>query len=331
MSIIRRTPLQLAASLGHLVLVKMLMEQYQCDDSLVAPDGQIAIRLAAENGHSEVVNYLPARRGGGFRRWKHKNQDSITRIRKAFGNMAKFLKFFLWDVEKFFLWTVPKHTVIKPVAKACNWCYKNISGFGPWCKRQILATPARIKTFGKWTKKNSIAIGKGLWKFLTEILPKIANGILRWLWKLLTVKIPSAMRLLAQWVIDGTKSVANYIVKAVLSLVSLTSTVFEAFISFFRRVTLADVWNGLREVLTAVFVAFPKLLGSCVVAFGEGSYKMLKLLFGWVGQGIWFLGLGIVWIVMYLPQQIWKIIQSVGGVFARAGYEIRVWINPKAI
>ncbi|KFX86934.1 hypothetical protein V490_08705 [Pseudogymnoascus sp. VKM F-3557] len=89
-----RTPLQHAASSGHIVLVKLLMETYHCDDAIVAPDGQTALRLAADNGHQKVVDYLPSRRLGGFRRWKHTHRKSLRRAKKAVSRIFEFLKFF---------------------------------------------------------------------------------------------------------------------------------------------------------------------------------------------------------------------------------------------
>lgn len=64
-----RTPLMVAAARGRLPLVRLLVEELGADDGIVAPgDGQLALRLAAEAGHREVVDYLPARRGGAWRR-----------------------------------------------------------------------------------------------------------------------------------------------------------------------------------------------------------------------------------------------------------------------
>ncbi|CRK48220.1 hypothetical protein BN1723_007905 [Verticillium longisporum] len=60
----RRTPLQYAAALGRLPLVKLLREDFGADDALVAPDGEIALRLAARGRHRDVVAYLPTRRAG---------------------------------------------------------------------------------------------------------------------------------------------------------------------------------------------------------------------------------------------------------------------------
>ena len=117
------TPLQLAASIGHLVLVKILIEKYHADDSLIAPDGQIALRLAAENGHREVVDYLPSRRGGGFKRWKFKNRVQLDRIKGASVAVYHFGKLFVWDIYKFFCWTLPKNYIVKPARKFGVWCW----------------------------------------------------------------------------------------------------------------------------------------------------------------------------------------------------------------
>jgi Ankyrin repeats (3 copies) len=63
-----RTPLMSAAEDGNLNICKILCETAFADPMLVAPDGQTAQRLAAKKGHREIVQYLPAHRGGVYRR-----------------------------------------------------------------------------------------------------------------------------------------------------------------------------------------------------------------------------------------------------------------------
>ena len=63
-----RTPLMIASQNGNLNICKILCETAFADPMLVAPDGQTAQRLAARNGHKEIVVYLPANRGGVFKR-----------------------------------------------------------------------------------------------------------------------------------------------------------------------------------------------------------------------------------------------------------------------
>jgi len=64
----QRTPLMYAAEQGNLNICKILCESAFADPMLIAPDGQTAQRLAARNGHKEVVDYLPANRGGAYLR-----------------------------------------------------------------------------------------------------------------------------------------------------------------------------------------------------------------------------------------------------------------------
>lgn len=65
-----RTPLMCAAEQGNLNICKILCETAFADPMLIAPDGQTAQRLAAKNGYKEIVQYLPAHRGGAWLRLK---------------------------------------------------------------------------------------------------------------------------------------------------------------------------------------------------------------------------------------------------------------------
>lgn len=57
----------MAAEKAKLLVVRYLME-HGADDALLAPDGQLALRLAAKAIHREIVAYLPSRRIGGWKR-----------------------------------------------------------------------------------------------------------------------------------------------------------------------------------------------------------------------------------------------------------------------
>ncbi|KAK0124685.1 hypothetical protein ONS95_009630 [Cadophora gregata] len=332
-----RNPLQLASSLGHLILVKLLIETYHASDSLVAPDGQIALRLAAENNHLEIVEYLPSRRTGGFKRWQFKNRKSLNRIKQICKRIAGFIKFFLWDVEKFFLWTVPKHVLVKPIVKGCKWCWERRGRLGPWCKHQMLEMPGRVKRAGICAGRQAVKVprgmvkvAKGAWKFGMETLPRLIKDCSKWLWKLLTVKLPKALQILGDWIVSGITSLGRTIWNAVLKVISFFSTVIEAIVSFFKSLTLQDIWNGFVEILRAIFVTFPKLIVSWVKEFGDMSYKMMKALFGTLGKVLWVLGYAILWVITFLPKQLWRILESIGASLAKAGYEVKVWVNPKA-
>lgn len=333
----RRTPLQLAALMGNLVLVKLLIEDYHCDDAIVAPDGQIALRLASENGHHEVVEYLPALRKGGFLRWKHKNQRAIRRIKRAWGNSVFFLKCIFWYIPKYFLWDMPEEYIVRPIVKGCRWCWRKRREFGPWCKHQAKEMPGRLMKSAKWVgvqlQKIPGAVArtsKEVWKFGAETFPRWIRESASWTWKLLTVKLLKAIRILLQWAWKGISRLSKATWRGILKIVSLISTVIEAVITFFRRLTLNDIWNGFCDVLEAIFITLPKLLGSWMVDFTEATYKMMEVLFGSVGVVIWYIVWVIGWIITYLPKQLWKIVESIGESILKAGHEIKVWINPKS-
>lgn len=115
-----------------------------------------------------------------------------------------------------------------------------------------------------------------------------------------------------------------------MRVISLLSTIVEAVVTFFQRLTLRDVWNGVCDVLKAVFVTFPRLAWSWITAFGEGSYKIMQVLLGVSGEVIWYTGYGVGWLALYLPRQMWKILEGIGASLSKAAHEVKVWVNPKA-
>ena len=332
----QRTPLQSAASRGNLTLVKLFIEVYHADDSLIAPDGQLALRLAAENGHREVTNYLPLRRGGGWRRWKNHHAKAMERIKKAVSNIYTFFKFFIWDLPKFFLWDVPKHLIFFPAKKALVWAWKHRRHFLPWCKKQAQEMPGRIKRAGKWTWQKIKAVpkavakaGKDTWHFCTQTLPKLLKQLLQWLVSLITERIPNTIRIVTLWLWNGFKRIGQWTADVLLKAVSLLHSIFEAVISFFRTLTLKDIWDGLCDLLHTIFVTFPARLWPWILKFGETSYKVMKTLFGSVGELIWHIGWALGWVALYVPKKILIIFTSLGDSIAKAWQEIMVWVNPK--
>ncbi|KAH8672340.1 ankyrin repeat-containing domain protein [Ilyonectria robusta] len=102
-----RTPLQLAATLGNLALVKLLIEECGADDRVVAPDGALAYRLAAANCHDDVVAYLPIRRGGMWLRWK-KRSKLVEKAGKGLQAVAAFIAIFVWIIPRKIFYEFPK-------------------------------------------------------------------------------------------------------------------------------------------------------------------------------------------------------------------------------
>ena len=126
-----------AAAEGNLPLVKLFHKVWGADDSLIAPDGQLALRLAAEGGHCEVVAHLPVRRGGGWRRWKTHHAVAVRRVREAARGIYWFAEVLLWRIPKFWGGTLPKYVLVLPLMKRVRWCWIHRREFGPWCQKQV--------------------------------------------------------------------------------------------------------------------------------------------------------------------------------------------------
>ncbi|KAI4212259.1 MAG: hypothetical protein LQ351_004972 [Letrouitia transgressa] len=356
----QRTPLMVAAAKGNLMLVKLFVDVLHADDALIASDGQLALRLASEGGWREVVDFLPSRRGGGWRRWKTHHAVAVRRAKDAVRKIYHFARCLVWDVPKFFLWTLPKWLVLEPVKQALLWSWKHRSEFVPWCKRKAVEAAEKV------TKVTAVC-AKETWKFVTQKLPKfVARTLPRlcqdsvrfcwhaltvripaalrafglWGWKLsqdsvkfcwhaLTVRIPAALKAFGQWVWEGAVAVCSSLSSLVLQIASFLHTVFSAMVSFFRSLTLKDIWNAFCDVLHAIFIAVPVQLWSWVQDFGKMSYNVMKALGGSVGEVFWWIGRILVWIVTYVPEQIWIVLSSLVGSVSKAWHEFLVWVNPK--
>ncbi|PGH06687.1 hypothetical protein AJ79_06471 [Helicocarpus griseus UAMH5409] len=327
---IRRTPLQLAAELGNLPHVKMFIEVYKCDDSNIAPDGELALRLAAKNGHRHVVEYLPVRRGGGWERWKTSNEVAMSKASNALGSICTFLAFFVWDVPKFLLWTTPERLVVRPIVKGCSWCWENRAELLPWVKYQTRQMPVRTKRFvnsvSKGLKRAPMVILEALTSirvFCTDFLPKH-------IWRICTEEIPNLLANASSWACFVLSSAAVWITGLLQRVISFAHTVFCAVISFFRALTLSDVWNGLCDILRTMFAVLPLKIRDVVVQFGNMAYRSMVGIFGWSGIVLWYIGFAMVYLIMYIPRNLWYIVGSLGASMATTYNELRVWMDPKA-
>lgn len=343
----RRTPLMLAAALGRLALVKVLVEDFGADDALVAPDdGYIALRLAAEAGHREVVEYLPARRAGaGKRLRRHVDVVVVRRVRKLGWEMWRFLRFFVWDVPKFLVWDCVGRGVVMPMCRGCRWCWRNRGRFGGWCKGQVKALPERAKRVGKavwrgvkkapgkvWkvAKKVPGAVrdaAKAVWDVARKI-PGVLKRLVMACWRVLK-RVPRTV--LAVLVVVGRwlKRAGGAVADVLLRVVSVLHTAVTAVLDFFRTITLKDVWNGVCAVLEAVFVTLPKTLWSGFKTVGEVVIMIFLGLFGFTGQLIIWLFQGLWWLAKFIPERLWMILCGIGSAFAKGFHEVMVLFNPK--
>jgi hypothetical protein len=311
-----RTPLQLAAEQGNLLIVKLLMETYQADDSLIAPDGQHALRLAAANGHREIVQYLPSRRGGGWRRWKTKHYKAMRRVKKATRSIYSFFKDFLWYIPKFFLWDIPKDAVVLPTIRGAKWLKKH--------HREV------PRVVAEWLGK----LARGIWKVVKKV-PVVIKGIplfvketLQEGWQVIK-RTPKAARIVLIWMWGGLKKCGTAMKQIFARLFSLLHTMFAAIASFFRNLTLNDVLNGFKLLLRAIFVDSPKKLWEWLSKLGDVSQKFLETLFENFGFCLWLLIGLVIEIFIHVPKKLAVIFVAFLQIPGGGCKETLIWINPK--
>ncbi|KAF2261025.1 hypothetical protein CC78DRAFT_535918 [Lojkania enalia] len=306
---IYRTPLQLAAEKGNLTIVKLLMETYGADDSLIAPDGELALRLAAANGHREVVEYLPLRRGGGFRRWKTKHHKAMRRAKEAGKKIFWFFRVIVYEVPKFFVYTVPKHLIVLPIIRGVKWMHRHRNELP-----QIIIT---------WVKR----MGKKMWRFFNDI-PKAMKDFVQWIWKGIK-KMPQGAKIMLLWIWSGLKSTGTVVANIFTRFFSFVHTALTALVSFFRRITIRDVWNGFVFFLHALVIDGPKRIWEWLCKFERMAEAVFETLFGFLGTLLWCLIRGIVELFIYLPKKLLVILASIANSIEGGFKEILIWINPK--
>lgn len=302
-----RTALQLAAETGSLAIVKILMEEFHADDSLIAPDGALALRLAAANGYREIVDYLPARRGGAWKRWRFAHREEMDRIRTALDKIGTFVVFFVWQVPK---------GAAQAAAKMLKSAWKRRHEFADWAKSQVKRLPLRLAAA-------AASIARGVRK-----IPRLAKSVAFGIWRLIRA-VPTGVRVCANWVGDTLGKAGHWVVHVVKRTAAFFHTVVAAVLSWFRQTTLRDVWNGFCSVLQAVFVGFPTLLWSFVKSFGDVMYGFVGAVFGLLGLCLWGCVAGIVSLLCYIPCKIWQCIEAVGRMMAKTVEEILVFFAPK--
>jgi hypothetical protein len=315
-AMIKRTPLMVAAEKGNLTIVKLIMETYGADDSIIAPDGELALRLAASNGHREVVDYLPSRRAGGFKRWKTKHGKAMKRIKRAVRGMYEFFRVILYEVPRFFLWSIPKHAIVLPLVRGAKWLHKHRAAL----PQMILAG---LKAIGRRLKEFPFKV----WRVIKEI-PSAIKEFAKFIWQGIK-RLPKALKIALLWVWSGIKRIGTSISNIFTRLFSFLHTVFAAIASFFRNITLKDVWDGLVALLRAIVVEAPKKIWEWLCKFERMTLKMFEALWGCTGWLLWMLLRSIVELFIYLPKKLVEILLSCGMSIQGGCREILIWIDPK--
>ena len=253
----------------------------------------------------------------------------MARTERALRNIYDFFKFLLWSIPRFFVWTVPKKLIVQPIRKGCAWCWKNRTSFGPWCKVQVQQLPIRIKMFfaGIWevmkaVPKAATRFGKAAWKFGTQTLPK-------WLKQMFLERLPKTIAIVSKWIWQGFAVAGTFLRDLTQKIASLLHTLFSALLSFFRNLTLRDVWNGFRDLLRAIFVTLPRKIGAWLVLFLDVAYRAMNTMFGGIGLLVYYCGVFLGYVAVYVPRKIWIVVVSLGGSVAKGWEEVLVWVDPK--
>ncbi|PPQ68979.1 hypothetical protein CVT25_009164 [Psilocybe cyanescens] len=326
-----RSPLMHASSIGSLPIVKLLMEPPYCaNDALVAPDGQIALRIASDNGHRAIVEYLPSRRAGHLLRFKHQNARNIALAKRAMQAIAYYVKVIIWGIPRLFLWSLPKHMIVLPVIKSCKKCWAERDKFGSWCKRQFIETPKKVWNWIRSIPRAIKAVCQGMWRFGRVTLPRWAKYLAFWSWELVTTHIPRATRAVLHWLWEGAQLLGQSIWNIFLKILSFLHTTFEAIVTFLRNVSLKDIRNGLYDLILVTFITFPTSLWLWIKKIENAFYQSMVTLFGQVGSVLHLIVALSVWAVMFIPTKLWSILVALGNSIAKAVREVVVWINPKA-
>lgn len=312
-----RTPLQYAAETGSLAIVKILMEDFQADDALIAPDGYLALRLAARNGHREIVQYLPARRGGSWLRWRTAHAKEMAIARRAVCDIAKFFAFFVWEVPKFLVWTVPKH-LGKSLRRRLRSAWNKRHEFGEFVKRQFTEFPRRLRSFAKSIHKAIVKI-PDLCKRLGR---RIAKAILA---------IPKVTKMASKWVLDKLQAMATWVVEVFTRFASVLHTAIVATLGWFSKITFRDVWNGLCAALRVTFIGFPVMVWSALKSVGDVTYDMLKVALGGIGICLWYVVAGIWWVICFVPRKMGQAYLAMVRLMGRGVDEVLVYFNPKRV
>ena len=320
-----RTPLMIAAAQGDLPTVKWLMEGYGASDAIIAPDGQLALRLAAEAGHEHVVAYLPTRRGGMYLRWKTKQAKLLSRIRRIFAELAYVAKVAVYHVPQ---WLVCE-LIVYPMRRAVKWCWMSKHLIVPFLRREVAEMPQRVrrslqKMLG-WVGEVPARImgaAKRTWEWVLALPERIRNAI-----KL----IPGALQIVWHYIKDCAKTVSDAVRLVLERVASLLHTVVSAVVTFFRYLTLANLWTAALDLLEAVFVMLPVRLWQLVDKAWAVGFKLAERFFGFLGSVLWFIVYALWRVVIFLPEQLGRVIGAVGEMVVVSWRELRVWWNPKAI
>lgn len=299
-----RTPLQVAASKGHFAIVRFLKEECKADDAVIAPDGQTALRLAADAGHREIADYLPLQRGGGWRRWKAHHAEAIKVAHKTARKIEKYL--FTGFI------VLPYDLLIWLPCKIGRWIWMHRVGIA----RMIAVVVIRVP--------------KALYKAVKK-LPLMVADLVKWLRKV-TKKAPEKIKKVAwifgTWLGSVVSELGGAVAHVFERLFSVLHTVVMAVLRL-KDLTLRDVWNGFTTLVLAVFVELPKTVVKELQDLAPRSYEAFKVALGIFGKVAWWILYALAYIIAYIPIQLLRVIKAFAKSTGKGCKEVLIWYNPK--
>lgn len=300
---IMRTPLQVAAQDGNLPLVKILMEVYHADDSLISPtDGQTALRLAADAGHRHIVDYLPLRRGGFGLRARAKWRSAASKIHKNISHIGEMLQC-IWHLLRLGI-----TDVIKPVCKMTWQALKKLPETLPRILRKLLFVARRIP-------KVLVDVAKEMWRGLVKCVkatPRFCLEIAKVCWK-------------------GVCQLWRAVEYAIGRGMSLIHIAVVAICTFFHDLTWSNLWHSLEDLLVAIFIHLPTTCWRIIKMSWTKLVTIVVGIFGCLGEAIYCLG-WIMWqMLIFFPKRLFALLVAMGGLVGHVFHEIVIWWNPKNV
>ncbi|KAI3398533.1 hypothetical protein diail_9057 [Diaporthe ilicicola] len=246
-----RTPLMLAAAMGNLVLVKVLVEEHGADDGVVGPEGEIALRLAADAGHRDVVRYLPPRRRGAWRRLKCSKE--VRRARRAVAAAGRV-------------------GAVKAMAKALWTGVKGLSRF------VLLAIV--------WTLKSLPRAWEVMWKWLVDGVKRVGRAVAFAALRLVSMLCSLVTAVISRLEDITLKDVGHDLLVAMEALfVKLPQAVWSFLyqsVAVAVRAAKAFLGNGCVRLLFEVVCRIPKtlwsMLESLLESIARGMDELITLL-----------------------------------------------------
>lgn len=322
---VRRTPLMLAAQQGRVAIARALLadeDGLRADDTVVAPDGQIALRLAADARHREIVDLLPSRRAGAWLRVRTGARRALHRVGHLAGKIVVFGTavgvFFLWLVPKVVLYHVPKEILVEPAGRLAKaaWAVRRDILSHLACAARAVGRALRALPASVWDVAVDVA------KLLVDLTKAAAR---------LVGRIPAALRIVGTWIADAARTIGSAVANVAGRAVSALHTLVVAVAHWFRTATLQDVVNGFTAFVGAIFVGLPRAVWHGIQRLGDTTLGVLKTLFGCLGTVLYYIGYFLTSVVTYVPRQLGKMLVAIGHAIANAFHEVAVLFNPKSV